>query len=109
MLYQHKHCSRDCGVGTSDIDFSLELEWWRSGNNSVRLESALLEAGFEIIVRFGPHLQVGFEETWKKDGVRVSTVDSYEVILNVLPFHSTVSNFRKTNILVMFHFNFFSV
>ena len=73
------------------------------------LESALLEAGFEIIVRFGPHLKVGFEETWKKDGVRVRTVDSYEVILNVLPFHSTVGNFRKTNILVMFHFNFFSV
>ena len=82
MLYQHKHCSRDCGVGTSDIDFSLELEWWRSGNNSVRLESALLEAGFEIIVRFGPHLQVGFEETWKKDGVRVRTVDSYKALFH---------------------------
>ena len=50
----------------------LELDWWRSGNNSQMLKKALLEAGYENIVAFGPNLAVGYEETWKKNETRVS-------------------------------------
>ena len=58
--------SRDCDVGKSDIDFNLDLDWWKSGNNSQILEHLMIGANYQKIDTFGKYLEIGYEEAWMK-------------------------------------------
>jgi hypothetical protein len=54
---------RNCGVGNSDIDFSLELGWWKE--NKEVLDNALVGAGFSHTLTFGSINDTwGYEENW---------------------------------------------
>ena len=65
LLYLYRNCS----LGESDMDFLLPLSWWNSAN-SQRLQTALEEANFEKTIVFGELEQVGYEESWSRDGVK---------------------------------------
>ena len=68
---------RDCDVGESDIDFNLDLEWWKSENNSHILENLMLGANFQKLDTFGEYLDIGYEEAWMKkveNGTKVGSL-----------------------------------
>ena len=61
---------RNCSTGLSDVDFAIDLEWWR--NNSDLMGRQLRGKGFRMEKRFG-HLkeEFGYAEAWKKGGLKV--------------------------------------
>ena len=63
------HLYRNCSLGESDMDFLLPLSWW-STTNSKQLKAALEEANFENTIAFGELEQVGYEESWVRNGVK---------------------------------------
>ena len=61
---------RNCSIGNHDIDFSLELDWWK--DNKEVLDNALVDAGFSLTFVFGNINNTwGYEEAWSKDGWKV--------------------------------------
>ena len=61
---------RNCGIGDSDIDFSLELDWWKE--NKEVLDNALVGAGFSHTLTFGSIDDTwGYEEAWQMHGWKV--------------------------------------
>ena len=63
------HLYRNCSLGESDMDFLLPLSWWNT-TNSKQLKAALEEANFENTIVFGELEQVGYEESWVRNGVK---------------------------------------
>ena len=63
------HLYRNCSVGLSDIDFSLEQEWWKM--NQDNLHKAMEKAGFNRTAVFGKIENFGYEEAWEESGVKV--------------------------------------
>ena len=69
---------RNCSIGNSDIDFSLELDWWK--DNKDVLDNALVGAGFSHILTFGSINDTwAYEEAWSKDGWKVDIFSSIMV------------------------------
>ena len=64
------HLYRDCGLGQSDLDLVLDLAWWNK-NNSRALQEALAAQGFTRSLVFGQLEEVGYEESYTKDGIKV--------------------------------------
>ena len=61
---------RNCSIGNHDIDFSLELDWWK--DNKEMLANALVDAGFSHILTFGDIIDTwGYEEAWQMHGWKV--------------------------------------
>ena len=61
---------RDCSLGDSDLDLSLDLTWW-TPDNSLLLKEALIEAGFTRLHTFGKLGEAGYEESYTKTEVKV--------------------------------------
>ena len=59
---------RDCSLGHSDIDMDIEFGWFME--NKERLHEALLSSGWAHMHTFGKHNQFGYEESWKKNGIK---------------------------------------
>ena len=60
------HLFRNCNVGRSDLDFSLEQKWWEK--NKKNLEEKLVMEGFKKKAVFGSMTMFGYEEAWQKHG-----------------------------------------
>ena len=65
---------RNCSVGLSDLDFSLDQAWWKE--NKQELEKELVTAGFKLAAIFGNMNMFGYEEAWEKNGVKVDIFSS---------------------------------
>ena len=61
---------RNGSVGKSDLDFSVELSWWQQ-QNAEKLAIVLLQHGFKAGKSNGKLGYFGYEESWKKDSVKV--------------------------------------
>ena len=72
------HLFRNCNLGGSDLDFVIQLGWLNI-TNSQQLESALISKGLERSSFHGVREYLGYEESWKKDGVKVSSFLSGDV------------------------------
>ena len=66
---------RHCSVGTSDLDFSVDLSWWTSNNSKV-LSDMLVEKDYKKLRTFGKPDSFGYEESWVKDTVKVDIFSS---------------------------------
>ena len=64
------HLYRDCSLGDSDLDLSLDLAWWTSDNSNL-LKEALTGAGFTRLHTFGHLGETGYEESYTKSEVKV--------------------------------------
>ena len=64
------HLYRDCGLGQSDLDLVLDLAWWTEAN-SRDLQEELAAQGFTRSIKLGQLEQVGYEESYTKDGIKV--------------------------------------
>ena len=62
---------RDCGLGQSDLDLVLDLAWWNK-TNSQALQETLAAQGFTRTLVFGQLEEVGYEESYSKDDIKVS-------------------------------------
>ena len=61
---------RNCTSGVSDVDFAIDLTWWR--NNSHLMERKLRGRGFRMEKRFGDlTAEFGYAEAWKRGGLKV--------------------------------------
>lgn len=65
------HLHRNCSLGTSDLDFVVQLHWW-SKANSQRLQVALQDRGFRRRDFWGKLERIGFEESWVRQEVKVT-------------------------------------
>eukprot|EP00092_Neocalanus_flemingeri_P054551 GFUD01064251.1.p1 GENE.GFUD01064251.1~~GFUD01064251.1.p1 ORF type:complete len:295 (-),score=74.58 GFUD01064251.1:3-812(-) len=68
------HLYRNCSVGLSDLDFSLDQAWWE--DNKEELKEELSIAGFKLTAVFGNMNMFGYEESWQKNGVKVDIFGS---------------------------------
>jgi len=59
---------RDCSLGSSDVDMNIDLDWFKK--NQDRLRKALLASGWRQKYTFGTFGDVGYEESWTKNGVK---------------------------------------
>ena len=64
------HLYRDCGLGQSDLDLVLDLAWWNK-NHSQHLQQELSALGFTRSLVFGQLEEVGYEESYTKDDIKV--------------------------------------
>ena len=76
------HLYRDCGLGQSDLDLVLDLAWWTEAN-SRDLQEELAAQGFTRSLVFGQLEQVGYEESYTKDGVKVIHLSSDIIFITV--------------------------
>ena len=61
---------RNCSTGLSDVDFAIDLQWWR--NNSEALVKQIKKKGFRLEKKFGNLKEdFGYAEAWKKRGLKV--------------------------------------
>ena len=60
---------RNCSTGLSDIDVSVEQDWWEKHSDEVT--RGMLEEGFSTGETFGELGQFGYTEGWWRDGVKV--------------------------------------
>lgn len=86
---------RNFSAGKADVDFSLELEWWKQSDHKSQLAALLTKKGlwqFDTFGEFGEVLiissistnfkkgcgsfQNGYEEKWQRDGVSVDIFSS---------------------------------
>jgi hypothetical protein len=68
------HLYRNCSVGNSDLDFSLEHSWWME--NKEKLDNDLANAGFNRTAVFGNIDMFGYEEAWEKNDIKVDIFSS---------------------------------
>ena len=68
------HLYRNCSVGLSDIDFSLDLGWWKE--NKGKLDEKLEDAGFTQTAVFGDIGHFGYTEAWGMYGIKVDILSS---------------------------------
>ena len=61
---------RDCDLGQSDLDLVLDLAWWNK-NNSRALQETLAAQGFTRILVLGQLEEVGYEESYTKNDIKV--------------------------------------
>ena len=61
---------RDCDLGQSDLDLVLGLAWWNK-NNSRALQETLAAQGFTRILVLGQLEEVGYEESYTKNDIKV--------------------------------------
>ena len=61
---------RDCDLGQSDLDLVLDLTWWNK-NNSLALQETLAAQGFTRILVLGQLEEVGYEESYTKNDIKV--------------------------------------
>ena len=71
----NNYASRNGSVGVSDLDFSVDFNWWKQQNGE-KLNSTLLQHGFNKSNSFGKLGHFGYEESWKKDGIKVDLFSS---------------------------------
>ena len=64
------HLYRDCGLGQSDLDLVLDLAWWTEAN-SRDLQEELAAQGFTRSIVLGQLEEVGYEESYTKDDIKV--------------------------------------
>ena len=64
------HLFRNCNLGGSDLDFVIQLGWLNH-TNSQQLQAALISKGLERSSSHGVREYLGYEESWKRDGVKV--------------------------------------
>ena len=61
---------RNCSTGLSDVDFVIDLGWWR--NNHVKMVGELIKGGFRMEKRFGDLSEgFGYAEAWRRSGQKV--------------------------------------
>lgn len=60
---------RDCSLGDSDIDINIDWHWFVS--HSIILKNTLKKNKFTQIHKFGQVDKYGYEEAWKKNGIKV--------------------------------------
>ena len=60
---------RDCNFGDSDIDINIDWDWFVS--HVKVLKAALKQNGFVKVHKFGQIDKYGYEEAWKKNGIKV--------------------------------------
>lgn len=60
---------RDCSLGASDIDFTIDLKWFAKHN--AKLKNELLNQGWKQKHVFGTFGKAGYEEAWVKHGIKV--------------------------------------
>ena len=88
---------RNCSVGNADIDFSLQLDWWRE--NKEVLDNALVDAGFSHGVTFGNITHTwGYEEAWRMHGWKADIFILWSEIITKLR-----SGSKERNILAHSH------
>ena len=68
---------RNCSLGKSDIDVVVAVDWWRKGNHRDDLETALTEVGFKKHLTFGNISQLGYEESYMEDGIKVLLMEPF--------------------------------
>ena len=61
---------RDCGLGQADMDLDVDLSWWNK-NNSLALQETLAAQGFTRILVLGQLEEVGYEESYTKNDIKV--------------------------------------
>ena len=66
LLYLYK----DCGLGDADLDLVVDLSWWNSTNGE-SLNQALISAGFQRIKVSGKLEELGYEESYLKNDIKV--------------------------------------
>ena len=60
---------RDCSLGGSDIDFTIDLSWFTK--NNAQLKTQLLNQGWKQRHVFGTFGKPGYEEAWVKNKIKV--------------------------------------
>merc|ERR1712126_243323 len=70
---------RNCSLGNSDMDFSIHQDWWKRPNNSKLLIDSLQSRGFQRSATFGNLDNIGYEESWMKNKIKV---DIFSYTLN---------------------------
>lgn len=60
---------RDCSVEGSDIDITIELNWFTKNNK--KLKQKLMKSGWKNTMKFGTFGKVGYEEAWVKNNIKV--------------------------------------
>ena len=61
---------RDCDLGQSDLDLVLDFAWWNK-NNSRALQETLAAQGFTRILVLGQLEEVGYEQSYTKNDIKV--------------------------------------
>ena len=64
------HLVRNCSLGGSDLDFVIQLGWLNNSNSQL-LDSALKRKGLEKGGVHGVREYLGFEESWRRDDIKV--------------------------------------
>jgi beta-1,3-N-acetylgalactosaminyltransferase 2 len=59
---------RDCSLGASDIDMGINLYWFQEHERE--LNDELVMSGWRLERSFGSKLNVGYEESWRLNGVK---------------------------------------
>ena len=53
------------------MDFSIRQDWWKRPNNSKLLIDSLQSRGFQRSATFGNLDDIGYEESWMKNKIKV--------------------------------------
>ena len=92
---------RDCGLGQSDLDLVLDLAWWTEAN-SRDLQKELADQGFTRSLVFGQLEQVGYEESYTKDDIKVIHLSSDIITVQVRRLISSLPPARNTTRIEQF-------
>ena len=95
------HLYRDCGLGQSDLDLVLDLAWWTEAN-SRHLQAELAARGFTRSLVFGQLEQVGYEESYTKDDIKVIHLSSDIITVQVHRLISSLPPARNTTRIEQF-------
>ena len=61
---------RNCSLGNSDIDVSVDSNWWRSASHKSQLKSSLKKSGWKLLISFG-RANFGYEESYLMKDIKV--------------------------------------
>ena len=95
------HLYRDCGLGQSDLDLVLDLAWWTE-TNSRDLQEELAAQGFTRSIVLGQLEEVGYEESYTKDDIKVIHLSTDIITAQVHRLTSSLPPARNTTRIEQF-------
>ena len=60
---------RNCNLADSDFDIAVDFQWFMS--HSAKLQKALVDGKWKYWRSFGKAGNIGYEESWKKDNIKM--------------------------------------
>ena len=67
LLFWYRSCSFD----SSDMDFSIDMDWFKNKTNHLLLHDMLVKNGWRKEATYGIFGVIGYEEAWIRDGMKM--------------------------------------